>query len=91
MESYDATPDTSIDIIAKDDVEVLVGDNTDSFEDDPGAAVSLLAGATPSAGEDGINLKRARVQEVRLLMRALNGLAKAADPSSVTRAPELLS
>ena len=91
MESYDATPETSTDVIAKDDVEVLVGDYTDSFEDDPDEAVSLLAHATPDAGDDGINLKRARVQEVRLLMRALNGLAKAADPRSVDRAPELLS
>lgn len=91
LESYDATPELTTDVIAKDDVEVLVGDYTDSFEDDPDKAVGLLAEATPNAGKGGINLKLARVQEVRLLMRALNGLAKAGDPRSVGRASELLA
>lgn len=92
LESYDATPETTTEIIAQDDVEVLVGDYTDTFEDDPDAAVAVLTKASPKTAEgEGVNLRHARVDEVRLLMRALNGLAKAGDPRSVDRSPELMS
>lgn len=91
IESYDASEETSTEVIAADDVETLVGDYTDSFENDADQAVELLGAAQPDAQPPHINLRKARVAEARLLTRALNGLAKAVDARSVDRASQLLT
>ena len=74
--------------ISPDEVEDVVGDYTDDFgEDDSDAAIFVLQAAQADGTGDGIQLRNIVSDDVRMLRRALNGLAKAEDPRGI---PEVL-
>lgn len=78
--------------ISPDQVEDVVGDYSDEFgEDDSDAALALLNSASPGGNaQGGIDLRKTTTTDVRILRRALNGLAKAADARGVSKVLELL-
>lgn len=72
--------------ISPDEVEDVVGDYTDDFgEEDADAALEVIERAKSEApGDTGIDLRSIRLDDVRLLRRAINGLAKAHDPRGIS-------
>ena len=77
--------------IAPDEVEETVGDYTDDFGEDPDAALKRIESAkTRGAGKEGINLRRATNDDVRLLRRAIAALAGAEDPRALDHITRLV-
>lgn len=78
--------------ISPDQVEDVVGDYSDEFgEDDSDAALEVINSASPEGRpQGGIDLRKTTASDVRMLRRALNGLAKAADARGVAKILELL-
>jgi hypothetical protein len=70
--------------ISPDEVEDIVGDYTDDFTvDDVDSALGVVQRANVNDANDGISLKNIAAEDVRILRRALNGLAKAKDARGV--------
>jgi hypothetical protein len=83
--SYGLTVTESRQVVEVEDVETVVGDYTDDFNDDDGqSAKLLLSRAKPDQDpDDGIDLKRASTDQVRVLRRALGALTSVADPAAI--------
>lgn len=79
-------------VVAKQEVEDVVGDYTDDFTQDADAAAVFFDKLTdePVADQADINLKEAGPAEVRLARRALAGLARARDDRALEKIPILV-
>lgn len=71
--------------------EDIVGDYTDDFSQDPDSAFALLDSFTPDPPSDSqISLQAAGQSEIRLVRRALSGLAQCRDPRGIEAVPNLI-
>jgi hypothetical protein len=71
--------------ISPDEVEDVVGDYQDDFgEEDADAALAVLDDAESQSPDAYIDLRDLSVDNIRLLRRAVNGLAKAKDPRGLS-------
>ncbi|WP_192498609.1 RNA-directed DNA polymerase [Ornithinimicrobium pratense] len=79
-------------VLARQEVEDVVGDYTDDFTQDADAAARLIERVTEWPGDDdnAIDLRGAGPAEVRLLRRALAGLARARDDRALEKVPILV-
>lgn len=76
-----------------DEVETIVGDYTDEFDEEDDEALETLASASPEARvdeSDGIRLKNIRAEDVRKLRRALGALSHADDGRAIGHLLQLL-
>lgn len=76
-----------------DEVETIVGDYTDEFDEDDDEALEALASASPDASSDesdGIRLRNIRAEDVRKLRWALGALSHADDGRAIEHLPKLL-
>lgn len=87
LDSLGLRPSDDNKTISIDDVEVVVGDYIDEFgEEDTDRALEVLTNAQDDGSAGGIDLRSLRADNIRLIRRALNGLARFADPRGI---PEL--
>lgn len=87
FDSFGLSQSESGQAVNVDNVEDVVGDYTDDFgEADSDNAYSVIqsAQALDENIDGGINLSRLSTMEVRVLRRAVNGLAVAADPRAIS-------
>ncbi|GAB3055096.1 hypothetical protein GCM10027053_14880 [Intrasporangium mesophilum] len=86
-------PSEELEKFIPDEVETIVGDYTDDFDDDEDGAFQLLASASSDANiedPDAIRLRNIKTEDVRRLRRALGALSNADDERAVTHLIKLL-
>lgn len=87
---YTVTADQQV--LPPDDVDAAVGDYTDDFgEADEEAALAVLVAAQVGAEAPAINLEDVRADQLRLLRRAIGGLATAESPAALEHVQRLVA
>lgn len=86
----DYTVNADQQVLPPDDLDAAVGDYTDDFgESDAEAAASVLAAAISGAEAPDINLEDVRADQLRLLRRAIGGLATAGSADALPHVKRL--
>lgn len=89
IESLNLRPIEGLETIDPAEVEEIVGDYTDEFEGDD-AALEQVQAVDLDPSEGGINVREARIDQIRLLRRALGVLTRDQDPRALPQMLELL-
>lgn len=79
-------------VVARQEVEDIVGDYTDDFSQDVAGASKIISNLTdaPQGATGEIDVRKAGGAEARLVRRALAGLARARDESALGKIPDIV-
>jgi hypothetical protein len=84
LDSLSLTLEPGMDGVVLDDVEAVVGDYTDDFLQDLGAAKDYIRRAqVTDIPDNGFDLRKVNIENLRLLRRAFGSLTRAADADVV--------